>query len=86
MREVKGGAVWNEPYLETCCRAALHRLYLAGQTGRPGNQMDGPCLRRLSGMGLASGRPEGWFTLAPDGVRRHAAEVLKRGAVTTAAR
>ena len=44
--------VWNQPYLETCCRAALHRLYLSGPAGRPAGQMDEPCQYRLEAMGL----------------------------------
>jgi len=75
------GAVWNQPYLETCCRAALHRLHLAADDGRPGDRMDATCLVRLSGMGLSVERGDGRFTLTPDGVRRHASEVLKRPTV-----
>ena len=81
------GGVWNQPYLETCCRAALHRLYLAADDGRPGDRMDAPCLVRLSGMGLSEQRGDGRFVLTPDGALRHATEVLKHApAVTKAAR
>jgi hypothetical protein len=78
-------AVWNQPYLETCCRAALHRLYLAGPAGRPADQMDGPCLVRLSGIGLCDRRSDGCFTLNPAGADRHATEVLKRPMTRSAA-
>ena len=44
--------MWNEPYLETCCRSALHRLMLSGPIGRPPGLKDGQCLIRLAGMGL----------------------------------
>jgi hypothetical protein len=79
--EVSG--VWNQPYLETCCRAALHRLYLAADDGRPGDRMDAPCLIRLSGMGLSEQCCDGRFVLTPDGARRHATEVLKQAPAAT---
>jgi len=70
--------MWNEPYLETCCRSALHRLVLAGSLGRPPGMKDGPCLQRLAAMGLAALRPEGRFEITEAGLARHATEVLKR--------
>jgi hypothetical protein len=76
--------VWNQPYLETCCRSALHRLYLSGQAGRPPDLIDGPCLVRLASMGLCDQRADGRFTINPDGVQRHATEVLKQPAINTA--
>ena len=72
--------VWNEPYLETCCRSALHRLALSGAMGRPKGLKDGPCLRRLASMGLAAEGREGRYTITEDGCRRHASEVLKHRA------
>jgi hypothetical protein len=72
--------MWDEPYLETCCRAALHRLVLAGATGRPDGLKDGPCLHRLTGMGLAAQRADGRFTVSEAGTARHASEVLKQPA------
>jgi hypothetical protein len=69
---------WNEPYLESCCRAALHRLMLIGEAGRPEGLKDGPCLLRLQGMGLAAQRVDGRFHATPEGAARHASEVLKR--------
>jgi hypothetical protein len=74
--------MWNEPYLETCCRATLHRLVLAGPLGRPGGTTDGvkdgPCLLRLSTMGLARRRDDARFEITPSGRTRHAREILKR--------
>ncbi len=70
--------MWHEPYLETCCRSALHRLDLAGTAGRPGGLKDGPCLARLAGMGLARQRPDGRYELTAQGAERHAHEVLRR--------
>lgn len=67
--------MWDEPYLETCCRSALHRLYLAGPAGRPSGLKDGPCLERLAGMGLASSRADGRFTITDAGATRHAEEI-----------
>lgn len=72
--------MWNEPYLETCCRSALHRLTLVGPTGRPAGLKDGPCLERLTGMGLARQREDGRFVATPAGTTRHATEVLRRSA------
>lgn len=58
-------------YLETCCRSALHRLFLAGDAGRPVGSAearslkagprtsplkDKPCLERLAARGLARQR------------------------------
>lgn len=69
--------MWNEPYLETCCRAALHRLTLAGPLGRPDGLKDGPCLGRLAGMGLARRRDDGRYVLTAAGRERHLSEVLR---------
>ncbi|MDB5372272.1 MAG: hypothetical protein JWP04_914 [Belnapia sp.] len=73
---------WNEPYLETCCRAALHRLSLVGAGGRPdglpSGVKDGPCLARLGGMGLARLRDDGRHALTAAGAERHASEILRR--------
>jgi hypothetical protein len=68
--------MWNEPYLETCCRATLHRLSLAGDLGRPDGLKDGPCLRRLESMGLTGPRPDGRWQLTDAGAARHASEVM----------
>jgi hypothetical protein len=73
-------AVWNEPYLETCCRSALHRLVLSGAAGRPAGMKDGPCLARLFSLGLAKPRVDGRYDLTEAGAARHAREVLKRPA------
>ena len=70
--------MWHEPYLETCCRSALHRLMLSGPTGRPPGLKDGPCLQRLAGMGLARPRTDGRFELTAEGAARHASEVARR--------
>jgi hypothetical protein len=81
--------MWDEPYLESCCRAALHRLWLAGGTGRPADVPDGACLRRLARLGLCESRADGRFGLTHAGAVRHGAEVLRAGRVadiTTAAR
>jgi len=72
--------VWNEPYLETCCRSALHRLALSGALGRPQGLKDGPCLRRLASMGLAGEARDGRYTITEHGSLRHAREVLKQPA------
>jgi hypothetical protein len=72
--------MWNEPYLETCCRSALHRLTLVGPPGRPPGLKDGPCLERLTGMGLACVREDGRFEITPAGEARHGAEILKKRA------
>lgn len=69
--------MWNEPYLETCCRAALHRLTLVGPHGRPPGLADQPCLARLRGMGLAEEGADGHFAITAAGRGRHAAEILK---------
>ena len=69
--------MWNQPYLETCCRAALHRLALCGRMGRPADQKDGPCLRRLSGQTLARELLNGRYEITEAGLTRHANEVLK---------
>ena len=70
--------MWNDPYMETCCRSALHRLALTGASGRPASLKDGPCLTRLSGMGLAETRTDGRFVITDAGTLRHVREVLKR--------
>ncbi len=69
--------MWDEPYLETCCRSALHRLVLAGETGRPPAMKDGPCLERLARLGFARPLADGRFGISETGRDRHAREVLK---------
>jgi hypothetical protein len=70
--------MWDQPYLETCCRSALHRLCLSGPAGRPPDMLDGPCLVRLASMGLCDQRADRRFAINPAGVRRHSTEVLKQ--------
>lgn len=74
--------MWNEPYLETCCRSALHRLSLSGATGRRSSPStkDGPCLVRLETMGLAVRRNDGSYVITPSGDKRHDRDVLRRTA------
>jgi hypothetical protein len=69
--------MWSEPYLETCCRAALHRTILAGSVGRPPGMKDGPCLERLAAMGFAWARVDGRFEPTQPGRQRHATEILR---------
>lgn len=71
--------MWNQPYLETCCRAALHRLVLSADDGRPPALKDGPCLLRIEGMGLAASRPDGRFAATTAGRERHASEIMRAG-------
>ena len=70
--------MWDEPYLETCCRSALHRLTLCGMAGRPPGLKDGPCLTRLTEMALAQERPDGRYEITGPGSERHAREILRR--------
>jgi hypothetical protein len=72
--------MWNEPYLETCCRSALHRVVLSGAGGRPPGLKDGPCLVRLAGMGLVCERPDGRYGITDPGAARHASEILRQAA------
>ncbi|MGH7043380.1 MAG: hypothetical protein ACREFY_14820 [Acetobacteraceae bacterium] len=67
--------MWDQPYLETCCRSALHRLVLSGDAGRPGEEKDGPCLRRLADGGLARYRLDGRYEAMPAGTALHATAV-----------
>jgi hypothetical protein len=69
--------MWDEPYLETCCRAALHRLLLSGEAGRPDGLKDGACLARLATMGFTQLRPDGRFGLTHAGAARHAREIAR---------
>ena len=69
--------MWDEPYLETCCRSALHRLVLCGEAARPSGLKDGPCLERLAAMDLAGERADGRYVITAAGRIRHAEEVLK---------
>lgn len=69
-------SMWNQPYLETCCRSALHRLTLAGAAGRPAGLKDGPCLQRLATLYLAHRRADGRYEPTEAGLARHASEVL----------
>lgn len=69
--------MWDEPYLETCCRSALHRLALCGELGRPAGMKDGPCLERLASRDLARKGADGRYRLTPTGQKRHREEVLR---------
>ena len=69
--------MWDEPYLETCCRSALHRLTLCDASGRPSGLKDGPCLERLAGMGLAEQHADGRYGITAPGRARHASEILR---------
>lgn len=69
--------MWNEPYLETCCRSALHRLVLCGDAARPAGLKDGPCLHRLHGLGLAAPRADGRYAITDAGRARHGSEILR---------
>jgi hypothetical protein len=75
--------MWSQPYLETCCRATLHRVYLCAEVGRPAGLADDPCLWRLSGMGLCRYREDGRFEITPTGEQRHATEILRSRAEHT---
>ena len=72
-------AMWNDPYLESCCRSALHRLVLTGKQGRPVGFKDGPCLVRLAAQGLAR-REQERFLVCDEGLIRHAHEILHKSA------
>lgn len=77
---LKNGTMWNEPYLETCCRSALHRLTLVGPHGRPPGLADQPCLNRLATRGLATQRADGTYAPTPAGLAAHKTLVrLKAG-------
>jgi hypothetical protein len=69
---------WTDPYLETCCRSALHRLILAGAVGRPPALKDGACLARLQAMGFAALRPDGRYRATEQGTQRHGQEILRQ--------
>ena len=74
--------MWDdEPYLETCCRSALHRLTLCGARGRPPVAeltvvKDARCLARLAGLGLAEEAADGRWHVTVAGRARHAEEIL----------
>ena len=78
--------MWDEPYLETCCRSALHRLLQVGGMGRPGGLKDGPCLARLVGRGFACERLDGRFEATEAGLARHAVEIAPAVGVKRARR
>jgi hypothetical protein len=75
--------MWREPYLETCCRSALHRLVLAGEAGRPPDLPDQPCLDRLATLGLVRTSPDGRSLVTHAGLVRHTTEIVQRGAPDT---
>ncbi|MDF7673610.1 hypothetical protein PT277_01165 [Acetobacteraceae bacterium ESL0709] len=76
------------PYLETCCRSALHRLFLSGDAGRPAEAVgagqfpdfrsplkDRPCLDNLAKLGLAVQGRENRFFITTKGKERHDREM-----------
>ncbi len=70
--------LWSEPYLETCCRSAMHRLAQAAEIGRPPGLKDGPCLERLAEQDFAVRRVDGRFEITGQGHARHASEIMRR--------
>ena len=70
--------MFRQPYLETCCRSALHRMVLSGEAGRPPGLKDGPCLDRLAARGLVILRADGRFEITAAGRDRHAQEIQRR--------
>ncbi|GBQ83935.1 hypothetical protein AA13595_1286 [Gluconacetobacter johannae DSM 13595] len=68
--------MWTQPYLETCCRSALHRVTLCGLAGRPPGLKDQPCLERLEGMGLVTRDESGRYHATTAGLARHDDEIL----------
>ncbi|MBV9758848.1 MAG: hypothetical protein JO047_17520 [Alphaproteobacteria bacterium] len=70
--------MWDQPYLETCCRSALHRLMLCGELGRPAGLKDGPCLSRLAEKGFARRRDDARFEITEAGRARYTQEILKQ--------
>ena len=68
--------MFDEPYLETCCRAALHRLVLSCEAGRPAGLKDGHCLERLTGMRLTCRGVDERYRVTEAGRARHAQEIL----------
>ena len=70
--------MWNQPYLETCCRSALHRLRQCGPVGRPPGLKDGRCLERLAESGFARLREDSRYEITEAGAARHASEILRR--------
>ena len=71
--------MWDEPYLETCCRAALHRVVLAGAAARPADSKDAACLARLAARGLVATRADGRCVATDAGIIQHAALVMRAG-------
>jgi hypothetical protein len=76
--------MWDEPYLETCCRSALHRLSQSAGTGRPPGLKDGPCLVRLAERGFARRRADDRFEITDLGRARHRLEILRPAGPRTA--
>jgi hypothetical protein len=74
--------MWNDPYLETCCRSALHRLRLSETVGRPPDHKDGPCLARLAAMGLAARREDARYVITAAGIAWHDTSIQPRNAGT----
>lgn len=67
--------MYDQPYLETCCRSTLHRLLLCGAVARPPGLKDGPCLARLAARGLARQRDDGRYEITEAGRARHGLEI-----------
>jgi hypothetical protein len=70
--------MWDEPYLETCCRSALHRLSLSGEVGRAAETKDGQCLMRLTRLGLAALRSDSRYSMTQAGAELHSRLVQRR--------
>jgi hypothetical protein len=70
--------MWDEPYLETCCRAALHRVRLSGAAGRPAGYKDGPCLMRLADRGWVTRRGDARYEITAAGLRCHGQVIRRR--------
>ena len=67
--------MWDTPYLESCCRSALHRLVLAAAAGRPPETRDARCLARLGTLGLARQQGDGRSFVTAEGLAWHNQEI-----------
>jgi hypothetical protein len=70
--------MFDQPYMESCCRSALHRLLQCDGIGRPPGLKDGRCLIRLADMGLAERTDSGRFVVTEAGRNRHGSEIAGR--------
>ena len=71
IRRGEGGRDVEQTYLETCCRSALHRLWLSRQFRTPRREQGWPVPAAAGRLGLAAARGDARYEMTSVGINWH---------------